>query len=194
MYPVPNDVPASRAVLAANLESAVNGLWDASPRIGDRVAIVGAGTLGCLISWLVRSIPGCSVELIDIDPDKAIVAAALGVVFRSPENAAPEADLVIHTSATEQGLSTAIDEVTFAAAEHGTDDVGLSAVSIVDALCRHVDAIADTIHPANAGDYLDLPDSVRVASIRRRRGVIRMSSEALATTDATIEEEREHVA
>ncbi len=108
VYQVPDDVPASRAVLAANLESAVNGLWDASPRIGDRIAVVGAGTLGCLLSWLVRSIPGCNVELIDIDPRKASVAAALGVDFRSPGEATAEADLVIHTSATEDGLSTAL--------------------------------------------------------------------------------------
>ncbi len=108
VYPVPDDVPAERAVLAANLESAVNGLWDAVPRIGDRIAIVGAGTLGCLVSWLLARIPGCSVELIDVDPDKACVAAALGVSFRSPEHAAAEADLVIHTSATEEGLSTAL--------------------------------------------------------------------------------------
>ena len=108
VYLVPADVPAQRAVLAANLESAVNSLWDAVPKIGDRVAIVGAGTLGCLVSWLVAKIPGCSVELIDIDPDKASVAAALGVGFRSPQHATAEADLVIHTSATEEGLSTAL--------------------------------------------------------------------------------------
>ena len=108
VYPVPDAVPAERAVLAANLESAVNGLWDAVPKIGDRIAIVGAGTLGCLVSWLVARIPGCSVELIDIDPDKSSVAVALGVAFRSPEHATAEADLVIHTSATEEGLSTAL--------------------------------------------------------------------------------------
>ncbi len=108
VYPLPDGVPTKRAVLAANLESAVNGLWDAVPRIGDRIAIVGAGTLGCLVSWLAAKIPGCSVELIDIDPDKASVAAALGVGFRLPGHAAPEADLVFHTSATEEGLSTAL--------------------------------------------------------------------------------------
>ena len=108
VYPVPADVPAARAVLAAHLESAVNCLWDAVPRIGDRIAIVGAGTLGCMIAWLLGRIPGCGVELIDVDPGKAPVADALGVGFRSPEDATPEADLVIHTSATEAGLSTAL--------------------------------------------------------------------------------------
>ena len=108
VYLVPDDVPAERVVLAANLESAVNGLWDAVPRIGDRIAIIGAGTLGCLVSWLAAKIPGCSVELIDIDPDKASVAAALGVIFQSPQHAAAGADLVIHASATEEGLSTAL--------------------------------------------------------------------------------------
>ena len=108
VYPLPDDVPPERAVLAANLESAVNGLWDASPRVGDRVAVVGAGALGCLVSWLAARIPGCSVELIDIDPSRAPVAAALGVGFQLPEHATAEADLVFHTSATEEGLSTAL--------------------------------------------------------------------------------------
>ena len=108
VHQLPDAVPAERAVLAANLESAVNALWDAVPRIGDRIAVVGAGTLGCLVSWLAARIPGCRVELIDVDPDKSSVAVALDVAFRSPEHAAAEADLVIHTSATEEGLSTAL--------------------------------------------------------------------------------------
>ena len=108
VYPVPDGVPAERAVLAANVESAVNGLWDAAPRIGDHVAVVGAGTLGCLVAWLVAGIPGCSVELVDIDPEKASVAAALDVGFELPSRAAADADLVVHASATEEGLSTAL--------------------------------------------------------------------------------------
>jgi NADPH:quinone reductase-like Zn-dependent oxidoreductase len=108
VYPLPDGVPAERAVLAAGLETAVNGLWDAAAKIGDRIAIIGAGTVGCLAAWLAAKIPGCDVELIDIDPDKARVAAALSVRFASPQQAAAEADLVIHTSATADGLATAL--------------------------------------------------------------------------------------
>ena len=59
VHPLPEAVSPGRAVLAANLETAVNGLWDAAPRLGDRVAVVGAGTLGCLCAWLTARIPGC---------------------------------------------------------------------------------------------------------------------------------------
>ncbi len=108
LAPLPDDVPPGRAVLAANLETAVNGLWDAAPRIGDRVAVVGAGTVGCLVAWLAARIVGCDVQLIDIDARKEKAAAALGVGFRTPETAARDADVVVHTSGSAAGLATAL--------------------------------------------------------------------------------------
>ena len=108
LTPLPDDVPASRAVLAANLETAVNGLWDAAPRVGDRVAVVGAGTVGCLVAWLASRIAGCEVELIDIDARKAKAAGALGLPFRIPEHAARDVDVVVHTSGSAAGLATAL--------------------------------------------------------------------------------------
>jgi Zn-dependent alcohol dehydrogenase len=115
VYRIPDAVPPKRAVLAANLESAVNGLWDAAPRLGDRIAIVGAGVLGCLTAWLCSRIPGCEVELIDINPDRARIAAALNVLFATPDRATAPADLVIHASATAEGLSTALELAGFEA-------------------------------------------------------------------------------
>ncbi|HYN78747.1 MAG TPA: zinc-binding alcohol dehydrogenase [Lamprocystis sp. (in: g-proteobacteria)] len=109
LHPLPdpggNGVPPGRAVLAANLETAVNGLWDAVPRLGDRIAVIGAGTLGCLVAWLAGRIPGCRVELIDLNPRRAAIAAALGVGFAGPQEAAPDADLVIHCSGSPTGLA-----------------------------------------------------------------------------------------
>ncbi|HSQ72113.1 MAG TPA: dehydrogenase, partial [Rubrivivax sp.] len=52
VLPLPGDVPAARAVLAALLETAVNALWDAAPLVGQRIAVVGGGTLGLLVAWL----------------------------------------------------------------------------------------------------------------------------------------------
>lgn len=106
--PVPDGVPDARAVLGANMETAVNGLWDAAPRIGDRVAVVGAGVVGALAAALAARIPGATVELIDVNPAKAEVAAALGVAFALPEAAASAADLVIHASGTGEGLTLAL--------------------------------------------------------------------------------------
>lgn len=112
---LPDSVPASRAVLTANLETAINGLWDASPSLGDRIAVVGAGAVGCLVAWLAGQIPGCEVELIDIDPSRQLIANALGVDFATPEAARTEADLVVHTSGSEQGLGTALRLAAFEA-------------------------------------------------------------------------------
>ena len=106
---VPDSVPASRAVLAANLETALNALWDAEPRLGDRISVVGAGVVGCLVAHLARSIAGTDVELVDVLPERAEVAAALGIRFALPGSAASERDLVFHASGHPQGVTTALE-------------------------------------------------------------------------------------
>ncbi|MDB5407585.1 MAG: dehydrogenase [Rhodospirillales bacterium] len=105
---VPEDLPDSRAALAANMETAVNGLWDAAPRLGDRIAVVGAGVVGCLVASLAARLPGAVVELIDVDPGRSALAAALGCRFATPDHAAGDADLVIHASGSAAGLATAL--------------------------------------------------------------------------------------
>ena len=106
---VPEGVPPGRAVLAANLETAVNGVWDARPHVGDRIAVVGAGTVGCLVAWLVSRIPGCDVELVDVNPHRAGIAGALGVPFAAPATAVRDADVVLHASGTPAGLELALE-------------------------------------------------------------------------------------
>ncbi|TAM83035.1 MAG: zinc-binding alcohol dehydrogenase [Candidimonas sp.] len=108
VIPVPETVPAARAVLAANMETAVNALWDAAPRVGDHISVVGAGVLGNLVAALCARLPGVHVELVDIDPGRARIAAALGATFALPEAAATERDLVFHASASSAGLNTAL--------------------------------------------------------------------------------------
>jgi threonine dehydrogenase-like Zn-dependent dehydrogenase len=106
--PLPESVPSGRAVLAANLETAINGLWDAELRVGDRVAVVGAGALGCLVAWLAGQIPGCEVELVDPNPRRGATARALGVGFAAPDAARREADLVCHATGTAEGARLAL--------------------------------------------------------------------------------------
>jgi threonine dehydrogenase-like Zn-dependent dehydrogenase len=112
---LPPNLPARRAVLTANMQTAVNGLWDADIKVGDRVAVIGAGTVGCLIAWLAARVPGCEVQLVDSDPGKAEVAAKLGATFRLPANAEGDADLVIHASGSGEGLNTALELAGFEA-------------------------------------------------------------------------------
>jgi threonine dehydrogenase-like Zn-dependent dehydrogenase len=109
LHVVPDGVPASRAVLAANLETALNGIWDADVRPGDRVAVIGGGTVGGCVAWVAGRIVGCEVELVDVAPARAEVARALGVAFASPEAAARDADVVIHASGSPEGLRLALD-------------------------------------------------------------------------------------
>jgi hypothetical protein len=56
-----------------------------------------------------------------VRPERAAVAAALGVTFRRPEDASPARDLVFHTSASEAGLRLALG-----LADHGSKIIELS--------------------------------------------------------------------
>ncbi|MFG2101304.1 zinc-binding alcohol dehydrogenase [Micromonospora echinaurantiaca] len=109
VVPVPDAVPPARAVLAGTVETAVNALWDAPPLVGDRVSVVGGGMVGCSVAALLARFPGVRVELVDVDPARAGVAAALGVEFATPERATGGRDLVVHASATGAGLQRALD-------------------------------------------------------------------------------------
>ncbi|MFI2667299.1 MULTISPECIES: zinc-dependent alcohol dehydrogenase [Micromonospora] len=109
VVPVPDGVPAARAVLAGTVETAVNALWDAPPLLGDRVSVVGAGMVGCGVAALLARFPGVRVELVDADPGRAAVAAALGVDFATPERATGGRDLVVHASATSEGLQRSLE-------------------------------------------------------------------------------------
>src|ERR671937_3116524 len=106
---VPEDVPPARAVLAGTIETAVNALWDAAPLLGDRVTVVGAGMVGCCVARVLSRFPAVQVTLVDVDSGRAGVAAALGVDFASPDEAAGGRDLVVHTSATSEGLQRSLD-------------------------------------------------------------------------------------
>ena len=91
------------------METAINACWDGAPGVGDRIAVVGAGVVGSLVAWLCAQIPGTEVELIDIDPGRAQLAAALGLTHRLPAAARAECDLVFHASGHPAGLTTALE-------------------------------------------------------------------------------------
>ena len=106
--PLPDGVPPGRAVLAANMETAVNALWDARPRVGERIVVIGGGVLGMLAAWLCRKIPGARVTLADINPARQATAEALGVDFAEPRALEGDADLVLHASGHPAGLRSAL--------------------------------------------------------------------------------------
>jgi hypothetical protein len=105
---LPENLPPQRAVLAANMETALNAVWDAAPGPADRIAVVGAGVVGSLVAYLCGRLPGAEVTLVDINPARAELAHALGVSFAKPESAKGDCDLVVHASGKAAGLGTAI--------------------------------------------------------------------------------------
>src|SRR4051812_33888142 len=106
---VPDDIPPARAVLAGTVETAVNALWDAAPLVGDRVAVVGAGMVGCCVARLLSLFPEAQVTIVDVDAGRADIAAALGVDFALPADATDGCDLVVHASATSAGLQRSLE-------------------------------------------------------------------------------------
>ena len=130
LTPLVSGLAGERAVLLAGMETALNAVWDAQPKVGDRVRVVGGGVIGCLCAYLVGQIAGCSVQLIDVNPSRESVAHALGVDFALPKDAGAEADLVLHASGSEDGLRLALRlaglEATIVEVSwFGTGDVGL---------------------------------------------------------------------
>lgn len=109
--PIPDGTPSGRAVLAPNAETAVNAVWDSKVSLGDRVAVVGGGVVGCLVAYLCGKIPGATVTLYDINDARAPVATALGVRYESAKDATRgdgDNDVVFHCSGTAAGGATAL--------------------------------------------------------------------------------------
>jgi hypothetical protein len=114
VHVVPVGVPPERAILAANMETALNALWDVAPCLGARIAVVGAGVVGCLAAYLCSRVPGTDVVMVDINPERQAVADALDLKFGS-DVASGSMDLVIHASGTSSGLETALNLAGFEA-------------------------------------------------------------------------------
>lgn len=104
-----NGVPARRATLTANLETALNAVWDAGAGPGDRIIVVGAGVVGLLVAALAARLPGAQVTSVDVHEARRSLAQALGAQFARPAEAPGDADVVFHASATPAGLATAIN-------------------------------------------------------------------------------------
>ena len=113
---VPPTVPPARAVLGAQMETALNALWDSGAGPGDRIVIVGGGAVGLLIGALAAGMPGVEATLIDVNPARGAVARTLGLAFTTTGAGVSDADVVFHCSASAAGLATALACAGFEAA------------------------------------------------------------------------------
>jgi threonine dehydrogenase-like Zn-dependent dehydrogenase len=111
--PVPDAIPTHRAVLGANMETALNLCWDAAPLAGERVLVIGAGVVGLLAASLLARFPATEVTVVDINPARAALAALMGCAFALPETAPADQELIVHASASETGLRLALDRAAF---------------------------------------------------------------------------------
>ena len=111
--PVPDAIPTHRAVLAANMETALNLCWDAAPLAGERMLVIGAGVVGLLAASLLARVPATEVTVVDMNPARAALAERLGCAFASPEAAPADQELIVHASASEAGLRLALDRAAF---------------------------------------------------------------------------------
>ncbi|MGI9523541.1 MAG: zinc-dependent alcohol dehydrogenase [Hyphomicrobiaceae bacterium] len=105
---VPDHIPLRRATLAANMETALNALWDAGVQPGSDIAVVGGGVVGLLTAHLAARMPGVIVTLVDNNPLRSAIAEDLGLRFVLPGDLPRDCDVVFHTSASGGGLDTAI--------------------------------------------------------------------------------------
>lgn len=108
VQPIPPGVPMARAVLAANMETALNAVWNGAAGPADKIAVVGAGVVGALTAYLCGRLPGASVTLVDVKQHRSQLANHLGVDFATPDDAPKECDIVFHASASPAGLATAL--------------------------------------------------------------------------------------
>jgi len=128
---IPPEISTERAVLAPQMETALNAMWDAAPRVGDRIAVVGAGVIGCLVAYLCSRLPGAVVTLIDINEDRREVASALGLSFATPSaELSSGCDLVFHASGQANGLDLSLSLAGFEATVIELSWYGTTPVSV----------------------------------------------------------------
>jgi threonine dehydrogenase-like Zn-dependent dehydrogenase len=104
LQPLPEGLSPKRACLAANMETALNITWDAELKEGQKILIIGGGVLGLLTAALAAQIPKTTVTVVDVLESRAEIARKMGAGFALPPSAPAGQDVVIHTSATEEGL------------------------------------------------------------------------------------------
>lgn len=105
---VPEGIPPRRAVLTGIVEVAINALWEAGPRLGDRVAVVGGGLVGGVLATLLRKYPLGRLQLVDADPEKQKLAETINVEFAHTTEAKNDCDIVFHCSASNEGLKLSL--------------------------------------------------------------------------------------
>jgi threonine dehydrogenase-like Zn-dependent dehydrogenase len=111
--PLPDGLPSCRATLAANMETALNAVWDSGAGPADKIVVVGGGIVGLLIAYIAAGLPGADVTVVDLATERAAIATSFGAKFATPDKCPDDADVVFHATASAPGLATAINAAGF---------------------------------------------------------------------------------
>jgi threonine dehydrogenase-like Zn-dependent dehydrogenase len=111
--PLPDGLPSRRATLAANMETALNAVWDSGAGPVDKIVVVGGGIVGLLIGYIAAGLPGADVTIVDLAAERAAIATSFGAKFATPDKCPEDADVVFHATASAPGLATAINAAGF---------------------------------------------------------------------------------
>ena len=124
---MPDKITPRKGIFLANVETAINVLLDAAPRIGERVVVLGQGTVGLLITQLCRIAGAGLIATCDPFEKRRKLSSALGAdIVIDPEAESTSArireatdgegaDVVIESS----GRPEALDEAIRATAREG---------------------------------------------------------------------------
>lgn len=104
---VPTNIPPLRAALTSNLETVVNAIWDSEISAGQSAIVCGFGNIGSLLAATLRFHFGIDVMVLEKNEWRINQARHLGFLV----NETIQTNLAFHTTATEQGLQTCINQV-----------------------------------------------------------------------------------
>lgn len=103
------EVPSERALLAGVAEVGLNAVWESQASLADRIAVIGGGLVGLVTALLAARVSPARLQVIETDPRRRAAAGELGLDAVPPEQADGDNDVVLHTSATQQGLRRSLE-------------------------------------------------------------------------------------
>tara|TARA_B100001113_G_scaffold7774_1_gene6337 strand:- start:2368 stop:3336 length:969 start_codon:yes stop_codon:yes gene_type:complete len=109
---IPKHIPIRRALLTANMETAINAMWDSKPSIGDKVYVVGAGIVGILMAYVLSSTFGINVTVIDSDKNKKKLCEFFNIDFENSMDCIENPDIIYECSGNISVLSELINNST----------------------------------------------------------------------------------
>jgi 2-desacetyl-2-hydroxyethyl bacteriochlorophyllide A dehydrogenase len=109
---VPPDIPAERAVFFANMETAVNLVHDGAPLVGERIAVLGLGVIGLLLTSVLTRFPLKEITTFDRIGARREWSLKLGANSSfDPQSIRDreKADLIFEVSGSPEALNLAIE-------------------------------------------------------------------------------------